>query len=186
MFAPKGSYLEKLYLEAEKLTENEIKSFLKSYLDMRGMNYSMLLLVSEDDLNYKPKGGRKRAITLRDLFSELPRVVASFVRGYKSGKRKFGGGHDVLPEKPTKKQILSAMEKTDSELFELITADKFNANKEIPFIGKDGKEKFTSKAIWMLWGIRNHENMHLGFIRRDFDGLDLDPSVEYVRYWFGG
>ena len=76
---------------------------------MRGMNLSMLLLISEKNLNYKPKGGRKRAITLRDLFSELPKVVASFTQGYKEGARKYGGGHEILQEVPTKKEIVSAM-----------------------------------------------------------------------------
>jgi len=178
------TYIHDLKKRAHALPHSEVQGFLGSFLDLREMVYAMLRDIPEEKLDYKPNTEPETA-DLRECFAELIRVEASLVKGLETGKRQMGGGRDAISKKPTKEELLRAFHDIDMKLFAIITDKNFLPDKEIPWINNDGTVRSQWKAMWHLWGLRNHENLHLGMIRRDIDAIKVKPPTEYTRYWYG-
>lgn len=178
------AYITDLKEKVKKLENSELKGALLSYLDMREMIYSMLEKVPEEKLGYKP-ADKPEVHTLRECFAELARVELSRIKGFKTGINQHGAGHEALSDEPTKQEILDALKKMDVDLVDLITSPDFDPNKQMVRQNRKGEALGKTKILWSLWGMRNHENMHLGMIRRDLDAIGVQPSEEYVKYWYG-
>jgi hypothetical protein len=177
-------YVRELLEKTGSLPEGEIKGFLRSYLPLREMVYAMLMVVSEEKLDYKP-ADKEDVADLRDCFSELPRVEWGRVLAFESGVSRRGAGKVIMSPVPKKEGILEKMEMADRKLFEVISGAGFDKERVIEKYDENGVKIGETKAIWWLWGLRNHENMHLGMIRRDLDAIGVDPPEEYVKYWYG-
>lgn len=177
-------YIKELLAKVTDLPQGPAREFFGAYLPLREMVYTSLEKVPEDRLDYKPEDS-KEVHALRECFAELPRVEKSLILGLQTGTRKMGSGKDILTPNPTKDEILSVCEKTDLELFNIVTKDSFEPLKKIAYINSSGEELKKIPAIFMLWGLRNHENLHLGMIRRDLDAIGVAPPDSYIKYWYG-
>lgn len=178
------AYLSKLKEKTAEIQNEDMRNLYKGFLSIREMTFSMLLKVPEEKLNYKPNP-KEMTQDLRECFAELPRVQLSLVKAFQTGKRAMGQGHLALSDKPAKEEIIAAFEKVDNDLLDVLRNKDFNPQMEVVWLDKAGNEKWKTTAYLMFVGFRNHENMHLGMIRRDFDGIDIEPSDEYVKYWYG-
>ncbi len=169
--------------KVHSLPGSEVKDFLKSFLDMRAMVVGCLREIPEGKLDYAPSQ-MAGTHTLRDCIAELPIVEQGLIDGIETGRRRMFSNDMFEGKKPTKEEILNILKETDEALFDAITSSTFDSEKKIEFLGKDGQVKWKTTAIMMLWGLRNHENMHLGMIRRDLDAIGVNPPAEYVKYWY--
>ncbi len=170
--------------DLQKITNSESKRFLVTLLRNRKINMEFYKRVPKNKLDF-------RMVDTNERKSDSPResivhqiyVTKNYIYSVKVGKQEWSDeryniliGSEVTSY--SKEQLLSKLEETESELFEILI-DPSLSDKTVKVKWKDD----PIPAITSLWGLDSHEVFHQGWNLAIMDHLGIERFPEFEEMW---
>ena len=121
---------------------------------------------------------QRKADTPRQSLAHILYVQLVYLRALQTGKLEFKSMGTEGYEKLPKERLLAAWERTDQEMLDFLTAPSFDSERtvEVPWGGR-------MNGIDLLFFLRDHEILHIGWNLAVMDYLDLPRYPSLIQYW---
>jgi len=162
----------------------QAKIFLEAFSKNRAINKEFYSLVPEDKLDFRMVDTPERkSDSPRESIVHQVYVTRNYIHSVEVGEYKWSDERyeQVMKEDISgfnKQQLLVELKKTEKELVGLLSHESINS-KQV----KVSKNSKPISFISSLWGLNNHEILHMGWNLAIMDHLDIPRFQKLKEMW---
>lgn len=170
-----------MQLDLDSIANPDVRAFYFLYWTQRRALRDFFELLPEAQYDYRmvDTPGR-RADSPRESLVHLIRIQQIYLAAVKNGTLVFSPPQHGPTTLMSKAELLAAWEQVEQEMYHMLTADTFSnaAAVQVPW--------GESAPLDMLFFLRDHDILHLGWNLALLDHLDLPRYASFAEYWGAG
>jgi uncharacterized damage-inducible protein DinB len=170
-----------MQIDISSIQNPRVRFFYSVYWPQRQVLRDFFALLPEEQFDYRMVDtANRKSDTPTESLAHILQVQLVFLNGAKTGKLEYKPMGVEHYWQMTKEQLLSEMERVDSEMFAYLTAESFDSDRGIVVPWGE------MNVIDLLLFLRDHDILHIGWNLALMDHLDLPRYESLSMNWGSG
>lgn len=166
-------------MDFSKVQNQDARDFLKEFLKNREITKEFYKRVPDDHYDFRMVDTpEKKSDSIRASLAHLIAVQIDYLNGIESGKLISVAGNNTELKKLSKEKLLDVLTRIDHEFIDLLS-EQVNCTRQVSVPWKEE----PIPAVQMLWKLKKHEILHIGWILAFMDHLNMERSQKLKEMW---